>query len=94
VLRCAAPQSYTSDPANVRVEGGALHISALKSPGGSVTSGRIHTRSSAAFVPDETHKNIRVEARIAMPNPGAGLWPAFWMLPRELKYGPWPASGE
>jgi beta-glucanase (GH16 family) len=25
---------------------------------------------------------------------GKGLWPAFWMLPSEEKYGGWAASGE
>ena len=25
---------------------------------------------------------------------GDWIWPAIWMLPRQLAYGQWPASGE
>ena len=35
----------------------------------------------------------RVEIRAKLPR-GDWLWPAFWLLPRESKYGEWPASGE
>jgi hypothetical protein len=93
-------QSYTSEPANVRLEGGSLLITALKAPDGTFTSGRINTKASAAFVPGmvgpggSTCATIRVEARLRHTAPGQGLWGAFWMFPRDLKYGPWPASGE
>ena len=53
------------------------------------TSGRINT---------DQHVNIdvfgRYEARIKLPKGGQGVWPAFWMLPSEWKYGGWPKSGE
>jgi beta-glucanase (GH16 family) len=35
----------------------------------------------------------RVEARLKVP-PGAGLWPAFWMLGTNIGAVGWPASGE
>jgi hypothetical protein len=25
---------------------------------------------------------------------GKGLWPGFWMLPSDDRYGPWAAGGE
>ena len=35
----------------------------------------------------------RFEARIKMPT-GKGVWPAFWMMPTDEKYGGWARSGE
>ena len=35
----------------------------------------------------------KFEARIKLPI-GKGLWPAFWMLPKDEVYGSWAASGE
>ncbi len=35
----------------------------------------------------------RFESRIKLPR-GQGIWPAFWMLPTDNKYGSWAASGE
>ncbi|MEH7444107.1 carbohydrate binding domain-containing protein [Bacillus sp. JJ1122] len=35
----------------------------------------------------------RYEMKAKLPV-GKGLWPAFWMLPEEDKYGSWAASGE
>ena len=38
------------------------------------------------------------EARIKMPkSPGAGVWPAFWMLPdrgKDFQLGPWQLSNQ
>nr|XP_039254431.1 beta-1,3-glucan-binding protein-like [Styela clava] len=35
----------------------------------------------------------RIEVVAKMPS-GDWLWPAIWMLPRDNRYGGWPASGE
>jgi beta-glucanase (GH16 family) len=35
----------------------------------------------------------RVEANLSLPN-GMGGWPAFYLLPLDDAYGPWPSSGE
>lgn len=51
------------------------------------TSARLSTKNSANW------KYGRIEVRAQMPQ-GQGTWPAIWMLPKENKYGPWPASGE
>lgn len=80
-------QSYQE--ANVTVTGGQLHITAKKerTKGSAYTSGRIRTLNKG----DWTYG--RFEASIRLPS-GAGLWPAFWMLPTDEVYGGWPTSGE
>lgn len=68
----------------------------------SYTSTRMNTKGKAGFVPTPEHPAIRIEARIRMPAPVAGIWPAFWTLGRDVKQGPilgddtndWPDVGE
>ena len=91
-------QEYTSDPANVRVEGGHLVITALRQtvngpndPGADVynfTSGRIKTKERL------TLQYGTVEARIQLPDLADGLWPAFWTLGSDIDTVGWPACGE
>ena len=38
--------------------------------------------------------SLRVEARIRVPQPGQGIWAAFWLSPPNFAYGGWPLSGE
>lgn len=52
-----------------------------------VQSAKITTVNSFSF----RYGRIEVEAK--MPT-GDWLWPAIWMLPKDYKYGGWPASGE
>lgn len=82
-------QHYTDSPNNVQVQNGVLKITARRDIGSNpeYTSGRIRTKGTATF------QSGRIEARIKMPI-GQGLWPAFWMLPEDYKYGSWPLSGE
>ncbi len=86
-------QYYTSRPENARVENGHLVIEARKEnysgPDGSrqYTSARLRTLNKG----DWTFG--RMEARMKLPR-GQGMWPAFWMLPTDNKYGNWAASGE
>ena len=41
-----------------------------------------------------TFASVHIEARMQLPQPGQGLWPAFWLFPTDLVYGKWAASGE
>ncbi|MBC7533852.1 MAG: glycoside hydrolase family 16 protein [Oligoflexus sp.] len=80
-------QSYTDHrKENIRVEGGHLVIEARKDGfgGSDYSSGRINSKVGWTYG--------RMEARIKLPA-GRGTWPAFWMLPTDLK-GKWPDTGE
>lgn len=90
-------QLYTDTEQNVSVADGNLKITALKSefPNGATgyTSGRIRTITDDKEVLFSTTFG-RIEAKIKMDG-GAGIWPAFWLLPvDENIYGKWAASGE
>lgn len=65
------------------VEGGVLHIKAMKHKG-QVISARMNSTGSWTYG--------YMEARIQLPK-GKGTWPAFWMMPRDFSRG-WPACGE
>lgn len=75
--------------ANATVSSGTLKITAKKErvQANNYTSARIKTYLKG----DWTYG--RFEARIKLPK-GAGLWPAFWMMPTDSYYGTWPKSGE
>ncbi len=79
---------------NVYVTDGKLVIEAKREDvdGCQYTSGRIRTVTEDGEVLFST-KYGKIEARISMPAM-AGMWPAFWMMPVENKYGQWPLSGE
>ncbi|MCI3921007.1 carbohydrate binding domain-containing protein [Paenibacillus sp. TRM 82003] len=80
-------QFYTDD--NVTVSDGKLVIEAKPEirENKTYTSGRLFTGDTFA------KKYGKFEARIKMPT-GDGFWPAFWMMPKDSKYGGWAASGE
>jgi beta-glucanase (GH16 family) len=88
----AEMQEYTSDPANVRVEGGNLIITAqeqvLKGNRRSFTSARIKTENKVTVLYGT------IEARIRVPDLADGLWPAFWTLGNNFAEVGWPSSGE
>jgi len=83
---------YTSNSANVSVQGGCLQITALKEPnyngsGWDYTSGRITTYNKKIF----TYGKIEIRAKV----PGdKGTWPALWMLGNNINSVGWPACGE
>ena len=82
-------QNYQAD--NATVSNGLLTITAKQQRirGTKYTSARLRTLG----VPNGgewTHG--RFEARVKLPD-GAGMWPAFWMLPSNPDVG-WPESGE
>lgn len=74
---------------NVTVKNGELVITAKRENynGKPYTSGRINTKNKFAVTYG------KIEAAITMPE-GKGLWPAFWMLSNNEKYGTWASSGE
>ncbi|MBW4081082.1 carbohydrate binding domain-containing protein [Paenibacillus sp. S150] len=80
-------QYYQKD--NIKVQDGHLVIEARQETVGGkpYTSGRLFT--------DPTFSKAygKFEARIKLPE-GQGLWPAFWMMPKDQAYGTWAASGE
>lgn len=81
-------QYYTDQ--NATVANGQLTITAKQEsvqPGFSYTSARLRTLNKADF----TYGRIEMRARMPV---GRGLWPAFWMLPTDTRYGTWAASGE
>jgi len=80
-------ETYTSDPANVHLDGNGHLVIHVDRAGSTYTSARIKTqgRISAQYG--------RVEARIRLPF-GQGIWPAFWMLGADYPATPWPQCGE
>ncbi|MEU7941953.1 glycoside hydrolase family 16 protein [Microbispora bryophytorum] len=91
-------QNYTSNTANLSLDGsGNLRITPIGS-GQNWTSARIETRRTD-FKPADG-RVLRIEGRIQMPNvtgdAALGYWPAFWALgaPYRGNYQNWPAIGE
>ncbi|KAI7261637.1 hypothetical protein KC345_g9695, partial [Hortaea werneckii] len=80
-------QYYSKD--NLKVQDGKLTITAKKQniAGKPYSSGRLWTS------PTYTQQYGKFEARIKMPE-GQGIWPAFWMMPKDSAYGTWASSGE
>ena len=98
-------QCYTDRQQNITVEDGLLLLKAraerwtgpdrppeiAENPNPLVTrnytSGKVRTRGLHAW------KYGRIEMRAKVPA-GQGIWPAFWMMPADDFFGPWPLSGE
>ncbi len=88
-------QTYTTDPANVKIDGaGNLALTALNS-GTSWTSGKVETKRSDFAAP--AGGQLRVTASLKQPKVtnGAGYWPAFRMIGAANRTGgTWPGVGE
>jgi len=82
-------QCYTARTQNARVANGKLSIIALVEDYGNkkFTSARLNTAKTASWLYG------RFEMSAKLPR-GKHLWPAFWMLPTDYKFGAWAASGE
>ncbi|MEO5648944.1 MAG: family 16 glycosylhydrolase [Ginsengibacter sp.] len=80
-------QYYThADTSNAIVKNGVLSIIARKE-NDKYTSARLLTKGKADW------KYGRVEMNARLPA-GRGLWPAFWMLARDIERVQWPHCGE
>ncbi len=87
-------QYYTDAPENLFLRDGCLVIRAVaqEREGCPYTSARIRTFSSAGHALfSQAYGRFECRARITA---GQGLWPAFWLLPTDERYGGWAASGE
>ncbi len=88
-------QRYTDRTVNAFIENGQLVLRALHESDNhgpdQYTSARLNTAGKRAW------RYGRVAARIRLPE-GPGLWPAFWMLGRDIDENggdtPWPRCGE
>lgn len=92
-------QYYTDDPRNLSVENGELVITARKDRNDTAapySSARIWTMNDDGKTAKFSQKYGRMEAKMKVDAGKGyqGIWPAFWMLPVDLKYGTWPLSGE
>ncbi|WP_183095946.1 glycoside hydrolase family 16 protein [Nocardioides stalactiti] len=92
---------FTTSDKNIKVRKGALELIALalpgkftcKSPTGDFTTkytgGMVGTRGKFS----QTYGKFEVRAKFPTART-SGVHGGFWMFPLNLKYGPWPASGE
>lgn len=80
-------QTYTSSPANARLNGNGQLVIEARNDGGSYTSARLTTRDRFAFT------NGRAQATIQFPS-GPGLLSAFWALGTNIGTAGWPSCGE
>ena len=80
-------QYYISNESEAKtavVENGMLKIKAYNEDG---------VWKSARMNSKQSWKYGFIEARMKITDK-KGAWPAFWMMPQESVYGPWPKSGE
>ncbi|WP_334076912.1 glycoside hydrolase family 16 protein [Paenibacillus sanfengchensis] len=89
-------QHYTNSPQNVFVQDGKLNIRALSEPKSFPQDPSRYAQYSSGKINTKDHFSLkygRVDFRAKLPV-GNGIWPAFWMLPKDNAYGSWAASGE
>ncbi|MCA6077944.1 family 16 glycosylhydrolase [Fulvivirga sedimenti] len=79
-------QSYTDLPENVKVQDGFLTITAEKIER-DFYSARITTKNKVDF------QFGRIDIRAKLPK-GQGVWPALWLLGKNIDDVSWPACGE
>ena len=82
-------QYYTNRKDNVYLTNGNLVIEAKKEDfgGRNYTSARLLTKGKREF----TFGRIDIRAKLPVGN---GIWPALWMLGKNIDQTPWPACGE
>ncbi|GEN52211.1 carbohydrate binding domain-containing protein [Halobacillus faecis] len=86
---------YTDSSENSYTEDGHLVIKAKKEEEPITDEfGRYdHTSAKLKTKGLFSKKYGKFEAKMKLPE-GQGFWPAFWMMPEDDVYGPWPTSGE
>ena len=74
---------------------GNLVITAISEPGHKCSDGNTNSYTSARLLTQTTFTQAygRIEARMKLPH-GAGVWPAFWMLGKNIGTAGWPSCGE
>ncbi|MDA5561250.1 carbohydrate binding domain-containing protein [Exiguobacterium sp. MMG028] len=86
-------QFYTDKNENAFVKDGKLVIRAKKEQVSDQFGTYDYTSAKLTTKGTFSKTYGRYEMRAKLPT-GKGLWPAFWMLPEEDRYGGWAASGE
>ena len=87
-------ECYTNRLQNAHIQGGNLVITAQQESftcSDGVSSGYTSARLKTQGLFTQAYG--RFEARIKIPA-GQGMWPAFWMLGKNISTVGWPASGE
>jgi beta-glucosidase len=90
-------EDYTNSTANAFQDGnGNLVIRAIRDSSGNYTSARLQTGAPGASTStaDLSWTYGLIEARIKLPTPSLGVWPAFWMLGENIGTIGWPWCGE
>ena len=67
-------------------EGRSVLILTAERKGDKIYSGRVNSQGKKSF------QYGKIEASIKLPQTANGLWPAFWMMPKN--YTAWPDDGE
>lgn len=82
-------QYYVKSKNNSFIRNGYLTLKAIQEnyKGMAYTSARLNSANKGDW------KYGRMDIRAKLPVQ-QGVWPAIWMLPTDLAYGTWPASGE
>lgn len=80
-------ETYTNSLQNVHLDGAGRLVIHVDRSGSTYTSARIKTQGLISA------RYGRIEARIRLPF-GQGIWPAFWMLGKNINKVGWPRCGE
>ncbi|MCT4784014.1 MULTISPECIES: carbohydrate binding domain-containing protein [Exiguobacterium] len=86
-------QFYTDKNENAFVKDGKLIIRAKKEQTTDALGSYDYTSAKLTTKGTFSKTYGRYEMRAKLPL-GKGLWPAFWMMPEQDRYGGWAASGE
>ncbi len=88
-------ETYTNRTKNAQIQGGNLVITTVKETYADPSDGVMRNYTSARLKTQNLFSQAygRFEARIKIPA-GQGMWPAFWMLGKDIVAVGWPKCGE